>query len=78
MKMKLFSLSETKLFHFHGIFEKKEIKSEKQIPPPPQYTSEPPLQKSWIHPSDHISYKIPPLMSIYIYTYPHSHALTNA
>ena len=27
MKMKLFGLNETKLFHFHGIFKKNEIKS---------------------------------------------------
>ena len=26
MKMQLFGLSETKLFHFHGIFKKNEIK----------------------------------------------------
>ena len=30
MEMKLLSLSETKLFHFHGIFKKNEIKSEKR------------------------------------------------
>ena len=30
MKMKLFGLSETKLFHFHGIFNKNEIKSAKR------------------------------------------------
>ena len=29
MKMKLFDLSETELFHFHGIFKKKEMKSAK-------------------------------------------------
>ena len=29
MKMKLFGLSETKLFHFHGIFKKNEINSSK-------------------------------------------------
>ena len=28
----LFSLSETKLFHFHGIFNKNEIKSAKRTP----------------------------------------------
>ena len=30
VKMKYFALSEAKLFHFHGIFEKNEIKSEKR------------------------------------------------
>ena len=34
MKMKLFGLSETKLFHFHGIFKKNEIKSAKRTPTP--------------------------------------------
>ena len=28
-----FGLTETKLFHFHGIFKKNEIKSEKRTPP---------------------------------------------
>ena len=32
MKMKLFGLSETKLFHVHGIFKKNEIKSAKRTP----------------------------------------------
>ena len=32
MKMKSFGLNETKLFHFHGIFKKKEIKSAKRTP----------------------------------------------
>ena len=30
MKMKQFGLSETKLFHFHGIFKGNEIKSARQ------------------------------------------------
>ena len=37
MKMKSFGLSETKLFHFHGMFKKNEIKSAKH-PPPPTHT----------------------------------------
>ena len=32
MKMKLFGISETKLFHFHGIFKINEIKSAKRTP----------------------------------------------
>ena len=32
MKIKLFGLSETKLFHFHGIFKKNKIKSAKLTP----------------------------------------------
>ena len=34
MKMKYFGLDETKLFHFHGIFKKNEIKSAKRTPTP--------------------------------------------
>ena len=34
MKMKYFGLNETKLFHFHGIFKKNEIKSAKRNPDP--------------------------------------------
>ena len=34
MKIKLFGLTETKLFHFHGIFRKGEIKSAKRTPSP--------------------------------------------
>ena len=34
MKMKLFGLSETKLFHFHGIFKRNGRKSVKQTPTP--------------------------------------------
>ena len=33
MKMKQFGLIETKLFDFHGIFKKNEIKSAKWTPP---------------------------------------------
>ena len=44
--MKSFGLSETKLFYFHWIFKKKEIKS--AHPHAPLYTYEPPFQKSWI------------------------------
>ena len=44
MKMKQFGLSETKLFHFHGIFKKNEIKSQSE--PQHLYTYEPPFQKS--------------------------------
>ena len=42
MKMKEFGLIETKLFHFHGIFN--------IFISPDLYTYEPPFQKSWIHP----------------------------
>ena len=45
MKTKQFGLSETKLFHFHGIFKKIQ-----QSEPPHLYTYEPPFQKSWIRP----------------------------
>ena len=52
MKMKLFVrpnyLTETKLFHFHWIFKKNEIKSAKTTPQ--VYTYDPPFQKSWIYP----------------------------
>ena len=48
MKMKYFGLSETKLFHFHGIFKKNEIKSAKWTPH--LYTYEPTFWKSWIRP----------------------------
>ena len=37
MKMKLFGLSETKLFYFHGIFKKNKIKSKKQTPYEPLF-----------------------------------------
>ena len=55
IKMKQFGLSETKLFHFYGIFKKNEIRSEKTKTPNPHshtylYTFEPPFQKSWIRP----------------------------
>ena len=46
MTMKLFGLSETKLFHFHGIVKQIEIKQ--QCEHPYLYTYEPPFQKSWI------------------------------
>ena len=41
-------VSETKLFHFHGIFRKNEIKSAKRTPH--IYIFEPPFQKSCIPP----------------------------
>ena len=46
MKMKKLGLSQTKLFHFHWIFNN-EIKSAKWTPPH-LYTNEPHFQKSWI------------------------------
>ena len=33
MKMKQFGLAETNLFHFHGIFQKKEINQQSETPP---------------------------------------------
>ena len=48
MKMESFGLSETKLFHFHGIYKQNEMKSAKKTPY--LYTYEPPFQKSWIRP----------------------------
>ena len=50
IKMKYFGLRKTKLFHFHGIFKKNEIKSAKRTPTQPNYTYEPPFRKSWIRP----------------------------
>ena len=35
MKIKQLGLSETKLFHFHGIFKNNKIKSAKRTPPSP-------------------------------------------
>ena len=48
MKMKLFGLDETKLFHFHKRFKINEIKSTKQTHI--FYTYEPPFQEYLIHP----------------------------
>ena len=56
-KMKLFGISEAKLFHFHWIFKINEIKSAKRLHTyihinphftPPEY--DPPFQKAWIRP----------------------------
>ena len=46
MEMRKFGLSETKLFHFHGILKKNLIKSAKQTPTPLYIWN--PFQKSWI------------------------------
>ena len=40
------NFSETKLFHYHGIFYKNEITSQTELPY--LYTYQPPFQKSWI------------------------------
>ena len=45
-------LSETKLFHFHVIFKKKD--ENLQSEPPHLYTYEPPSQKSWIRPRSYV------------------------
>ena len=44
-------ISETKLFHFHGIFKKNEIKSAKQTPHTFIHMNrvQPPFQNLWIH-----------------------------
>ena len=55
MKTKKFGLSETKLFHFHGIFRENDIKSAKRTPTH-RHIYEPRFQNSWIRPC-HLSIK---------------------
>ena len=56
IKMKWFGLSETKLFHFHWIFRKIEMKSAKRTTH--IYIYKTPFQKPWIRPSSNLLHTV--------------------